>query len=340
MELVKSLVEAAVEAFHTLGEALFDAILDGLTYNADQQVKQNVNDKFEAMNEAVQANKEDARTVLNAARQYIFSLSGDKNEETFGDSVAMQFYKGLRKGLLDGNGEVKSEYEDILTSILNDQGISMEAFKAGEFDVEQFYTGYLTSAYEEETPTTAKWVELVSRMTGAGSETAESNGANIADSAATGYVNQTQSVQEMLKNATAESFESVWNEIDAEGEGESVAYEYYIALMEEIADNGRVKDEYRAAVAEIFGSEDALDYGIEDGKGFLQGLVTGATNEKTATTAGLIDVVDSVLTDVKESPEGMAEHSPSKRTEEWGEGAMQGMVQGAENEESRTCRHA
>lgn len=316
--------------------SMLELMYSGAGSNAENSGKEVTDDFFDRGVIPEMQNKEGELTQA-ASDTFTNSLnSASESAKPAAESAGSAAMESVGTGMESANGHVISKSTGVIVDALDASRdfATTEAESVGSSAMESVGTG-MQGKQAEVTQAATDVVD--SAMTGA-AEQADAGGVSIADNASDGYISETNKLKALMQQTTNSNFEELWAVVDADGEGESIAQEYYYALMEKISDNGTVKEVYRNAVNAVFGSPDALDYGMNDGKDFLRGLVNGANGEKTDVTADLLTIVDGILTDVKESPQGMDSHSPSKRSEKWGEYLMAGLVQGAENEESNATK--
>lgn len=254
-EVVSSFIQAVIDAFYTLGEAIFGAILDGLFASSDAQAQQNVEETFASFEEAVEENKENAHEVLKNAQQYIFALTPDDAIHA-GQLPAENFYEGLLGLLTDESGRVKDEFKPILEDIIGAENV--DAFEKGKYPAQQLYAGFIDAAYGEETATTNSWREIMVRVISGATGGAKNEGVDGGKNLMKGIVEGAQEEEATTKKEVGESVDNVLNYVKED-------------VCEEKSPSKRTKE-----------------YGKNLMKGFTQG-VQGEEDESKSGTVGVFE---------------------------------------------------
>lgn len=248
-----------------------------------------------------------------------------------GGLVGENFFDGFRKKVLDENGHIKEEFRGRMGEMFSESEI--EAFERGDMTIVQFFNGLGFGGINAQGEATESLLSIIRGILGAPESEAQTTGENTIKTLFSSYIAETILRQNDVSNAVENAFKEIWGALDAEGNGEIIAFDYFNSFMGEVVDQkGIVKPQFKKMVESMFGSVDSLESGKIGAKDFMQGLVKGMAEADGDTRRDLISIIDGVLEAVKTDPDGLDEHSPSKRAQTYGMDFMEGFTGGMESQ--------
>lgn len=145
LEVGKSIVLAAWEAFLAVGETLWQVIVDGMKKNREasesyyeqiftETANSLIGAYYRGVNEKLMDNestKEIYKTAMDGIVQGADLYGG-------GETEAERFYNGFIGTVLDENGKVKDEFKSLIEAIYG----SVDNFQFGAGDIESFFLGF------------------------------------------------------------------------------------------------------------------------------------------------------------------------------------------------------
>lgn len=145
LEVGKSIVLAAWEAFLAVGETLWQVIVDGMKKNREasesyyeqiftETANNLIGAYYRGVNEKLMDNestKEIYKTAMDGIVQGADLYGG-------GETEAERFYNGFIGTVLDENGKVKDEFKSLIEAIYG----SVDNFQFGAGDIESFFLGF------------------------------------------------------------------------------------------------------------------------------------------------------------------------------------------------------
>lgn len=270
------------------------------------------------------------RTSLGAAMEQVAAYGNVQ-----GGLIGENFFDGFRKKVLDESGHVKEEFRGRMGEMFSESEIA--AFESGDMTVVQFYNGLGFGGINAQGEATESLLTIVNGILNAPVEEAETAGENTANTLFSSYIFQALLRQPDAEDAVEGAFNEIMSGIDANGYGDIIAFDYFNSFMGKVMDeSGHVKPEFKDVVESMFGSVDVLEEGKVDANDFMRGLVRGMYDSSGQTSVKLIDIIDNVLEKVRTDPDGMDEHSPSRRAAKYGEDFLKGFSGGVDGEEKNT----
>lgn len=126
------------------------------------------------------------------------------------------------------------------------------------------------------------------------------------------------------ENAVKGTFDEIWNALDANGQGEIIALDYFNSFMGVARDSsGNYTPEFKAIIESMFGSVEAFEKSGVTAKEFLEGLVQGMWDSSGTTSINITRVVDWLFSDT--------DSKLILRAEGQGENYINALSTGAEN---------
>ena len=252
-----------------------------------------------------------------------------------GGLIGENFFDGFRNKVLDESGHVKDEFRGRMGEMFSDSEI--EAFERGDMTAVQFYNGLGFGGIDAQGNATESLLYILNGILDEPVAEAETGGARMADELFSSYIYRLFINQRDAEDVVDAVFNDVMSGIDANGYGDIIAFDYFNSFMKTVMDeSGHVKPEFKDVVESMFGSVDVLEDGKVDANDFMRGLVQGMLESSGDTRVKLIDIVDNILEKVRTDPDGLDEHSPSRRAAKYGKAFLEGFSNGVDGEEKNT----
>ena len=319
--------------FADLGGDMSDAVADGYidqTNARKQDIQQTVEGVYLPSQEELLPKASQTGEALVAELTAAFSTI---DASVYGGATVDDYFRAFEARFTE-NDTVKEDFVAAVDEILG-SGAS-EAYNQGKMTPELFWYAWQNHMQEQQGGVKDAFAETVSDTVDV-SEVSTQAGTDAFDSFNSAYIQAVVDQQGDAKEATLQAFDQIWTAIDAEGNGNILAFQYMSAFIGTVEDEeGNVKPQFKDVIDRCFGSVDAYNEAKADGKDFMYGIVNGMSGEEDDTKKKLEGVIDNVLDYLKTSPDGFDEHSPSKRAAQYGQDFMSGFSGGVEDNEKDT----
>lgn len=241
-----------------------------------------------------------------------------------GGLVGDNFYDGFRKSIIE-NGRIKDEFRQNLEGIFTESELA--AIENGTMTTTQFYNALLVTGLDSQGFISKRFDDIINSILGTTSglgRTAVESGAAISDNLFSSYILQSLLNQPDAESAVQGTFNEIWSALDANGQGEIIALDYFNSFMGVARDSsGNFTPEFKAIIESMFGSVEAFEQSGATAKEFLEGLVQGMWDSSGTTSINIARVVDWLFSDTNTKL--------VLRAEDQGENYINALSTGAEN---------